>query len=98
MVSDDYGGTINLQELDTTLQGREARSLETLSSLASLSLIFHSTRDPTPDHVSPAPDRSDGCSGGESGTDQVVSLFNVFSKSAAKPVQNLTPEPAVTIP
>ena len=47
--------------LDSTLQGREARSLGTFSSLASLSLVFHSTRDPTPDHVSPASDRSDGC-------------------------------------
>ena len=50
--------------LDSTLQGREARSVGTFSSLASLSLVltvFHSTRDPTPDHVSPASDRSDGC-------------------------------------
>ena len=47
--------------LDSTLQGREARSGGTASSLASLSLVFHSTRDPTPDHVSPASDRSDGC-------------------------------------
>ena len=34
-------------------------------------------------------------SGGESGTDQVVRLRNVFQKGVAKPVQNLTPEPAV---
>ena len=36
-------------------------------------------------------------SGGESGTDQVVRLQR-FQKGAAKPVQNLTPEPADTIP
>ena len=58
----DFTNQVNHNlKLDSTLQGREARSLGTFSSLASLSLVFHSTRDPTPDHVSPASDRSDGC-------------------------------------
>ena len=85
--------------LDSTLQGREARSVGTFSPLASLSLVFHSIRDPTPDHVSLGiGSRGWLLAGGESGTDQVVRLGNVFQKGATKPVQKLTSEPAVTIP
>ena len=80
--------------LDSTLQGREARSARPFFPLASLSLVFHAIRDPMPDHVNRI--ARIVASGGESGTDQVVSLGNVFQKGAAKQVQNVTPEPADT--
>ena len=85
--------------LDSTLQGREARSLENvlLSCISATSI-----RDPTPDYVSPASDRSDGCykiiAGVRIRHRSCGSFAQRFQKGAAKPVQNLTPEPADTIP
>ena len=84
--------------LDSTLQGREARSVGAFSSLASLSLVF--TPPVTLRQTTSARHRIARmfASGGESGTDRAVRLRNVFQEGSAKQVQNLTPEPVDTIP
>ena len=75
------------------------RSVGTFYIFPSLSLVFHSIRDPTPDHVSLGIGSLGWLlAGGESDIDQVGRLGSVCQKGAAKPVQKLTPEPADTIP
>ena len=86
-----------VMQIDSTLQGREAKLGNFLFSCISVTgLPLHpSLRQTTSVRYRIA---RMVASGGESGTDQVVGYAQRFPKKYRKTVQKLTPEPAVTIP